>query len=56
MHHYPTSQDPTKLNNIEHFARGVDLLVHEALAPNLVGSMNTTAKRLGNTIIAKNNT
>jgi len=45
--------DTTKLDNIERFANGVDLLVHEALAPNLVGLMNTTAKRIGNTIIAK---
>jgi ribonuclease Z len=45
--------DTVKLPNIEKFAQGVDLLVHEALAPNLVNMMNETARRLGNPIIEK---
>ncbi len=45
--------DTVKLANIEQFARGVDLLVHEALAPNLVNMMNDTANKLGNKIMAK---
>lgn len=45
--------DTVKLANIEQFARGVDLLVHEALAPNLVGMMGATAEKLGNRIMAK---
>lgn len=47
------SGDTVKLANIEHFANGVDLLVHEALAPNLVKLMNDTAARLGNKTIEK---
>jgi len=42
-----------KLANIEKFATGVDLLVHEALAPNLVMMMHDAAKKNGNQIIAK---
>jgi ribonuclease Z len=45
--------DTVKLANIEQFARGVDLLVHEALAPNLVNMMHDTANKLGNKIMAK---
>lgn len=45
--------DTTKLDNIKRFAKDVDLLVHEALAPNLVGIINTTAERMGNPVIAK---
>jgi ribonuclease Z len=45
--------DTVKLANIETFARGVDLLVHEALAPNLVNMMNATARKLDNQIMAK---
>ena len=45
--------DTTKLDNIQKFAEGVDLLVHEALAPNLVMMMNETAKSFGNNIMAK---
>jgi ribonuclease Z len=44
--------DTVKLANIEQFARGVDLLVHEALAPNLVNMMHDTANKLGNKIMA----
>jgi ribonuclease Z len=45
--------DTVKLANIEQFAKGVDLLVHEALAPNLVNLMNAVAKRNGNIILEK---
>ncbi len=45
--------DTVKLANIEHFARGVDLLVHEALAPNLVGMMHEAAVKTSNEIMAK---
>ena len=45
--------DTVKLANIEQFAKGVDLLVHEALAPNLVNMMNAAAKKTGNQIVAK---
>lgn len=47
------SGDTTKQENIQKFAAGVDLLVHEALAPNLVNMMNATAQKLGNKIMAK---
>jgi ribonuclease Z len=45
--------DTTKQVNIQKFAEGIDLLVHEALAPNLVNMMHDTAKKLGNKIMAK---
>jgi ribonuclease Z len=45
--------DTTKQANIQKFSEGIDLLVHEALAPNLVNMMNATAKKLGNEIMAK---
>ncbi|PLW68440.1 MBL fold metallo-hydrolase [Pseudohalioglobus lutimaris] len=45
--------DTVKLANIEKFARGVDLLVHEALAPNLVAMMHDAAVASGNDIMAK---
>lgn len=45
--------DTTKQANIQKFSAGIDLLVHEALAPNLVNMMNATAKKLGNKIMAK---
>jgi ribonuclease Z len=45
--------DTTKQANIQKFSEGIDLLVHEALAPNLVNMMNATAKKLGNQIMAK---
>jgi ribonuclease Z len=47
------SGDTAKSDNVEHFAKGVDLLVHEALAPNLVGIMNAAAKKTGAEGIAK---
>ncbi len=45
--------DTVKLENIERFAKGVDLLVHEALAPNLVNIMNRAARKSGNQILEK---
>ena len=45
--------DTVKLPNIEKFARGVDLLVHEALAPNLVELMHDTAVKNGDKVTAK---
>ena len=47
------SGDTNKSANIEKFAQGVDLLVHEALAPNLVGLMNKIATEAGIDNIAK---
>ena len=47
------SGDTAQSNNITRFAEGVDLLVHEALSPELVGMMEATAKELGNPIFAK---
>lgn len=44
--------DTVKSENIEKFAKGIDLLVHEALAPNLVTMMNVAATKTGNTIMA----
>ena len=45
--------DTTKQENIRKFSEGIDLLVHEALAPNLVNMMNAAAKKLGSEIMAK---
>ena len=45
--------DTVKLPNIEKFAQGVDLLVHEALAPNLVELMHDTAVNNGDKVTAK---
>ena len=45
--------DTNKSSNIEKFAEGVDLLVHEALAPHLVMIMNETATTMGNENLAK---
>ena len=45
--------DTVKYANIEQFAKGVDLLVHEALAPNLVTMMHEAANKNGNKILAK---
>ena len=47
------SGDTTKYATVEQFAQGVDLLVHEALAPNLVKVMGNTAQHLGNRVIQK---
>ncbi|GHD25258.1 MBL fold metallo-hydrolase [Halioglobus pacificus] len=45
--------DTDKFDNITHFAQGVDILVHEALAPNLVNMMNEGARKIGNPIMQK---
>lgn len=47
------SGDTAKSANVQKFAQGVDLLVHEALARNLVGLMNETATRVGAEGLAK---
>jgi ribonuclease Z len=47
------SGDTAKSANLERFAKGVDLLVHEALSPQLVGIMNTAATNTGNASMAK---
>lgn len=45
--------DTVAMPNIVNFAKGVDLLVHEALAPNLVMMMNGAAKKTGNKVLEK---
>ncbi|MEM8500092.1 MAG: MBL fold metallo-hydrolase [Pseudomonadota bacterium] len=45
--------DTTQQDNIRKFSEGIDLLVHEALAPNLLMMMNEAANNLGNKIVAK---
>ena len=47
------SGDTSKSPNVEHFASGVDLLVHEALSRELVGVMEDTATRVGADGLAK---
>lgn len=47
------SGDTKKSANLEEMAMGVDLLVHEALAPNLVAVMNRAAKKNSNAILEK---
>jgi ribonuclease Z len=47
------SGDTVKLPNVENFAQGVDLLVHEALAPNLLIMMNEAATKAGNQVMAQ---
>lgn len=47
------SGDTAKSANLQQFAEGVDLLVHEALAPNIVGTMSEVATRVGNGGMAK---
>ncbi|MFK7976456.1 MAG: MBL fold metallo-hydrolase [Halioglobus sp.] len=47
------SGDTDKSANIEKFSKGIDLLVHEALSPELVGIMNAVAEKTGNTSMAK---
>jgi ribonuclease Z len=45
--------DTVKLPNIQAFAQGVDLLVHEALAPNLVTMMHEAATKAGDQVLTK---
>ena len=47
------SGDTVKSANLQHFAQGVDLLVHEGLSQRLVQQMNRAAVRAGNEIVAK---
>lgn len=47
------SGDTVKLENVRHFAEGVDLLVHEALSPKLIKMMGAQASGQGNQIMAK---
>ena len=47
------SGDTSQSDNISRLARGVDLLVHEALAPNLIAMMGETAAGMGNEIVTK---
>ena len=47
------SGDTARSDNITRFAKDVDLLVHEALAPNIIGMMEDAANKMGNAIIAK---
>lgn len=47
------SGDTVKSANIEKFAKGIDLLVHEALSPTLVGIMTQAAQKTGNQSVAK---
>lgn len=47
------SGDTAKSKNLERFAEGVDLLVHEALSPELMGVIQEAAERAGNETMAK---
>lgn len=47
------SGDTVKSANLQRFAQGVDLLVHEGLSPRLVQQMNKAAVRVGNEVVAK---
>lgn len=47
------SGDTAQSDNIRRFAEGIDLLIHEALSPEIIGMMEDTAKSLGNEILAK---
>ncbi|MGI9286688.1 MAG: MBL fold metallo-hydrolase [Pseudomonadales bacterium] len=47
------SGDTAQSSNLETFAKGADLLFHEALSRTLVGTMNKAAKETGNRIIEK---
>ena len=47
------SGDTSQSDNISRLAQGVDLLVHEALAPNLIAMMGETAAGMGNEIVTK---
>ena len=45
--------DTIAMDNVREFAKNVDLLVHEALSPNLVLQMNAAAKKVGNKVMQK---
>jgi ribonuclease Z len=46
------SGDTAKSANLERFAKGVDLLVHEALSPELMGVIQEAAEAVGNSSMA----
>jgi ribonuclease Z len=46
------SGDTKKSANLERFARGVDLLIHEALSPELMGVIQHAAENVGNRSMA----
>jgi ribonuclease Z len=45
--------DTIASDNVLNFSQNIDLLVHEALAPNLVMMMNAAAKKVGNKVLEK---
>ncbi len=45
--------DTIASDNVKHFSKGIDLLVHEALSPNLVMQMHQAANTIGNDIISQ---
>ena len=45
--------DTIAMDNVRQFAKGIDLLVHEALSDNLVMQMNAAAKKVGNNVLEK---
>ncbi len=45
--------DTKASDNVLKFSKGIDLLVHEALAPNLVMMMNAAAKKTSNKVLEK---
>jgi ribonuclease Z len=47
------SGDTSKSENLARFATGVDLLVHEALSPELMGVIQNAAETVGNSTLAK---
>ncbi|NNC99896.1 MAG: MBL fold metallo-hydrolase [Gammaproteobacteria bacterium] len=47
------SGDTVKSTNLQRMAEGVDLLVHEALAPKIVRAMHNAAGQAGNAILRK---
>lgn len=47
------SGDTVKSANIQKFSAEIDLLVHEALSPQLVGILNAAAEKMGNKGMAK---
>jgi len=47
------SGDTVKYANLQQFAKGVDILVHEALSPEMLGIMHDGAVATGNEVMAK---
>ncbi len=47
------SGDTAKSANLQQFAQGVDILVHEALSPRMVGLLHDGAVKAGNKVMAK---